>query len=109
MNNEMVELRRILDLFEGAGFTVTYVRTRYSAHSFEITIKSETIDEGNSTVDAYKNEPADISGIANLFEKTGYEIIKYEKKWDVVTKYLGTIYLEIAPKEKLCLSHRDPD
>jgi hypothetical protein len=100
MSKEMDELKAIVDLFDGAGFTIVYFRASYYSHSFTIVVKSGSIVDNASTADNYKNEPADIAGIAALFEKTTYEIIRCEKKWDVVAKYSGTIYLEIAPRER---------
>jgi hypothetical protein len=100
MNKEMDEFKAIVDLFDGAGFTIVYFLARYYSRSFTIVIKSGSIVDDANTADNYKNEPADIAGIAALFEKTGYEIIRYEKKWNVVAEYSGTMYLEIAPRGK---------
>jgi hypothetical protein len=99
-NKEMDELRKIVDLFDGAGFTIVYFLARYYSHSFTIVIKSGSIVDNERTADDYKNEQAGIAGIVTLFEKTGYEIIRYEKKWNVVAEYSGTIYLEIVPRGK---------
>jgi hypothetical protein len=98
MNKEMAELRKILALFEDAGFTPTYFRARYSAHSFEIAIKSKSIIEDESDVGNFQSEPADTITVANLFKKTGYEIAKYVKKWEIAAGYAGTIFLEIVPE-----------
>jgi hypothetical protein len=104
MNTEMAELKRIFDVCERAGFTIMYFFAQYYSHSFTIVIKSASLLDGESKPDDYENEPASAIDIANLFRETGYEIIKYEKKRNVVMEYSGTIYLEIGPEERAITS-----
>jgi hypothetical protein len=93
MKSEMKELRKIVDLFEEAGFTVTYFDTNYPV---TIAIKSESLIE----IDDYKHEPATVADIAAYLGTIGYEIIAYNKNREVITKYGGTMYLEIILEGK---------
>jgi hypothetical protein len=91
MNREMAELRKILDLFEGAGFTVTYLLASYLSSSFEVAIKSSSITK----IDEFKNETAAALEVVSLVEKNGYRVLRYNTG-GIISKYEGTIHLEIA-------------
>jgi hypothetical protein len=88
----MAELRKLLDLFEGAGFTVTYLLASYLSHFFEIALKSSSI----TNIDEFKNETATALEVVSLAEKNGYRVLNYNTN-GIISKYEGTIYLEIIP------------
>jgi hypothetical protein len=90
MNSEIAELRKLLDMFEGAGFTMTDLHARYFSHLFEITIKSSSIT---------KLKTATAGEIVSLVEKNGYRVLNYSTD-GIISKYEGTIYLKIAAREK---------
>jgi hypothetical protein len=97
MNTEMAELRKILDLFEGAGFTVTYLQADYLSRRFKIAIKSSSITE----IDQFEHETATAGRVIYLAEKNWYRVLNYCADIDeVLIKYEGTIYLEIVRIEK---------
>jgi hypothetical protein len=91
MNREMAELRKLLDLFEGAGFTVTYISANYLSHHFEIVLKSSSIIK----IEDFEHETATASTVANLVEENGYRITDYHIGSDVNAAYAGTIYFKI--------------
>jgi nucleoside diphosphate kinase len=90
-NEEMTELGKILDMFENAGFTVSYFQA-YFLSRFDIAIKSESI----KSVDDFQHEKATAGEIVSLMEKNGYTVIKYSTP---AHSLYGTIYLEITPAE----------
>jgi hypothetical protein len=106
MNSEMAELRKILDLFEGAGFTVTDLQANYFSRFFEIAIKSSSITEIDldqfeleTETDEFELETATAGEVVSLVEKNGYQVLDYCTD-GVISKYEGTIYLKIASKEE---------
>jgi hypothetical protein len=96
MNTEMAELRKILDMFEGAGFTVTYLRANYFSCRFAIVIKSSSLTD----IEDFKHETATASAIVRLIEGNSYQITNYGTGPNVVSEYGGTICLEIAAGKK---------
>ena len=88
MENEKSELRRILDLFEGAGFTITYYQEIESAEVYEIGMKSTVIKDIR-----VENEPAGAGEIAALVNSGKYRLTDY--KTSGVAKYGGTVYIMI--------------
>jgi nucleoside diphosphate kinase len=95
MNAEMAELRKILDLFEGAGFTVTHLSAFYLSRRFEIAIKSSSI----ITFYDYEKETAKAGNVITLMEKNGYRVSTY-RTTGAAAEYAGTMYLEIDSGEK---------
>jgi hypothetical protein len=110
MNTEMSELRKIFDLFEGAGFTVTYClmpieffplfetmpkEIKASSECFEIAIKSSSIKCAHKTLE---EETAHASAIITLAENAGYQAV-YFKKGDYINAYNygGTILIHLIP------------
>jgi hypothetical protein len=97
MNSEMAELRKILDMFEGAGFTVTYLRTRhpnYLPRRFEIAVKSSELDK-------FGFEATTAGEVVSLVEKNGYWVSLLNHCTDgIITEYEATIYLKITAGKK---------
>jgi hypothetical protein len=105
----MTELRKILDLFEGAGFTVTYClapiqsfpifgstpkEVRRPSNCFEVALKSCANDNP-------KQETARTSDVISLAENAGY-YVTYFNKDDYVTycNYGGTMLIHLAPPKE---------
>jgi hypothetical protein len=94
MNNEMSEARKILDLFEKAGFTVTYFLHYDWSNHFHLSIKSTMIkDIGKDR----EKEPAIAGDIIPIIEQNNYRLINFKTGVDVAGDYAGTIYFEIIP------------
>jgi hypothetical protein len=98
MKEDMAELRKILDIFDGTEFTVTYFYTPYYSHSFFIAFEPNSID-----IDV-KQKIAITSDFINLMEKNGYRILMYRTDiWPVnendlnITFTRETVYIKIAP------------
>jgi hypothetical protein len=93
MKENMAELRKVLDIFDKAELTVTYILANYYSHSFSIAFKSNALTE----IEDLRHEFARTSDIVNLIEKSGYRVSTYRTGLGIVSDYLGTIYIEIDP------------
>ena len=67
MENEKSELRRILDLFENAKFTVTYYLQKDDPTVFQLGIESYN-----------EKEPASAGTVVSLVENNKYRLIDYK-------------------------------
>jgi hypothetical protein len=94
MNTEMAELRKIFDLFEGAGFTITYLSAHPSGR-FDLAVKSSSI----TNIEDYEKETAAAGDVISLMERNGCRVLTYRTA-GIAAQYAGTMYLEIGPDER---------
>jgi hypothetical protein len=93
MSGEKSKLREILDVFEEAGFTVTYFFHYDDSKIFKIAIKSDVIKD---IVRDYEKEPASAGDVIPLIEKNNYRMTNLKTGVSVVSDYAGTIYFEMS-------------
>jgi hypothetical protein len=93
MNNEMDELRKILDLFDREGFTVTYfLHDIRQADICSIGFMSNTVME-DVKISNTENETASAGEIDALAEKLNYRIIIFSREVGTLGKYAGTVHV----------------
>jgi hypothetical protein len=87
-------LRGILDLFENAGFVITY----YSHYDrpecsgvFKIALKSGAIKD---VVTEYEKEQANAARICALLEQNNFQPLRFDTGTGVISDYAGTVYIE---------------
>jgi len=96
---EKSQLRKLLDLFEDEGFTITFYRK--NDPEVELAVYSRTVDPLRYRTDPdYKpdqEEKADITDLAALLKKAGYRITLFHFSRDIAIKYYpAVIYLQIT-------------
>jgi hypothetical protein len=95
MNEKKSEARKILDMFEEAGFTVTYFlhyeTENYTENSIQISIKSAGLNA------LCEEEPARAGDIIALIEKNNYRLMSFKTGPGILGEYAGTIYFSMTP------------
>jgi hypothetical protein len=94
MDGEKSKMREILDMFEGAGFTVTYFYHRESMNYFQISIRSNGIKD---SVPDYREGPEIVGDIITLIKKYHYRLTYFKTGPGVVSDYAGTVYFAMIP------------
>jgi hypothetical protein len=100
-NTQKSELRKLLDMFEGAGFMVMHYQSikmyqkdiRYVSYLI-VSVKSERIK------DAYKDfedEKTSASAVCALLEEQDYRVRNCTLDKNLAYDYGGTFYLELIP------------
>ncbi|MDR1507223.1 MAG: hypothetical protein LBI67_08985 [Treponema sp.] len=92
----MSESKKMFDVFEDAGFTVTWFYHLDTANYFKIAIKSTILKD---VAKDYEKETAKAGDIISLIEKNNYRLIDFKTGVSVVSEYAGTIYFEIIPAD----------
>jgi hypothetical protein len=93
---EKSELRKILDILEEAGFTVTYYRFAkdHPDCCSTVSVKSANIADA---YDHFEAETAESGAVCALLEKQKYQVRKCVLNKHIAAHYGGTFLLEIIP------------
>jgi hypothetical protein len=98
----------MLDLFEDAGFTVTYLHTDFhakepenpdcfrGAYSFSVALKSDWV---TNPLRDYLDDAKALDKALGLLLKNGYQVFDVRINKSIAARYGGTIYFETAPGE----------
>jgi hypothetical protein len=83
MNSEMAELRKLLDLFEEAGFTMTDYYNNEQNTKMKITIRHDTTNSIKT------------GEIVSLFETNAYRVLDY----GIIEDMQGTVCVTVIPEQ----------
>jgi hypothetical protein len=77
MNNEMAELKELLNLFEKEKLIVSHLEADYFNHSFTFSLYPEGIASSDEFFKRLYEQYPLSAGLAKMIEDKGYKIIRY--------------------------------